>query len=303
MLMNSAGGSAADPILNGLGGQWVIGASTMDVATFVDAWIDTANATIPGTTSVKASLSPAATVITAGTNAAWTNASSQLTIASTTGITAGDFLYLSHGSITAGFYQIATVVNGTTVTLSSSINGSNLTNISYQVAWRYDFTFGSNNTVSSGAGQINYFKARLQDSLSNNGDLVDSAYIRNAPSGTSYISINGVDPTSGSPSLNTASLNLSVLSGWTNRGGVSHIALANHSVQSVNNFTWLDSSTGDKTYAYANTNGNLVTSGSGVKYGRLLLKSKAAAAVSVGVDFSLTIDTSGPTVVFALNGR
>lgn len=303
MTLNSAGNTAADPILNGLGGQWVIGASTMDVASFVDAWVDQA-AGIPGTTSIKSSLSPAATVITAGTNASWTTASSQLVISSTTGLTAGDYLYLSHGSITPGLYQIATVVNGTTVTLSTSISGSNLTNITYQVAWRYDFTFGSNNTVSSAGGTQNYFKARLQDAASNNGDLSDSFFIRNAPSGASYVSIQGNDVVSATPTLNTSVLNLAILSGWTNRGGVSHVALANHSVQSVLNFQWADTTTGEKTLAYATTNGNLRATGAdGNKYGRLLLKSKAGAVVTVGVDFSIALDSTGPTVVFALNGR
>jgi len=59
LLLSNAGASVADPILKGLGIEWVINPTTMDVATFADAWIDQATG-IPGTASIKGSLSPAA---------------------------------------------------------------------------------------------------------------------------------------------------------------------------------------------------------------------------------------------------
>lgn len=298
----SAGESAANPVLNGLGGQWVFGASSADIASFVDAWLDQA-ATMPGTTSVKGSVSPASTVITAGTNASWTNATSTLTISSTTGLSAGDYLYLNHGSITPGIYQIQSVTNSTQLVLTSSINASNLTNITFQVHWRYSFTFGSAPTQSSAGGTQNYFKFRAQDGTANQSDQVESAYIRNAPAGASYISLSG-NAYDANATVNTTNLTLAILAGWSSRGGVSHVALANHSVQAVNNFQWADSSTGEKPLAYATTAGNLrITGADGQKYGRLLLRAKSASSTQVGVDFSLVLDATGPALQMFLFGN
>lgn len=302
LVLNSAGASAADPILKNLGIEWVIAASTMDVATFTDAWIDT-TATFPGTNSVKSSLSPAATVLTAGNAGSYDDTTKRYSISSTTGLVVGDFLYLSHASLTAGVYQIASIPVAGAVTLTSNpLNGQgNKTGISYQVAWRYDGTTGTAPITSSSGGQINYAKVRVSDSANNQTDASDTFYVRDAPASTSFITIDGKDYTGQTTNQSSPTFNL--LPGWTNRGGVTYVELANHSVQSVNNFTFSDGTITEKTLASVLTNGLKLSAGDGVKYGRLLLKSKSGAAVTYGVDISITLDSTGPTITLALFGR
>jgi hypothetical protein len=302
ILLNSAGVSAADPILKGLGGFFSFAASTMDIATLTDVWIDQDN-TFPGTNSVKSSLTPAATVLTAGTSGSYNDTSKVYTISSTTGLSVGDRIYLSHASLTAGIYEIATIPNGTTFTLvSNPLNGAgNQTNINYQVAWTYSLTFGTAPTVSSSGGTQNFFKVRASDSSANQTDASDSAYIRDAPSGSAYLSIDGKSYTG--QTTNDTTPSFSLLSGWTNNGGVSHIAFTNHSVQTGNtDFRHSDGTTAEKTTATTETNGLSFTAGDGQKYGRILLKAKAGG-VSVGVDLDMIVDTGGPTIVMTLTGR
>jgi hypothetical protein len=302
ILLNGAGTSAADPILKNLGGFFSFAASTMDIATLNDVWIDQDNS-FPGTNSVKASLTPAATVLTAGTSGSYNDTSKQYTISSTTGLTAGDRIYLSHASLTAGIYEIATVVNGTNITLvSNPLNGSgNQTNVNYQVAWTYSLTFGVAPMVSSGGGTQNFFKVRATDSGANQTDASDSCYVRDAPAGSSYMSVDGKSYTG--QTTNDPTPSFSLLSGWTNNGGVSHIAFTNHSVQTGNtDFRHSDGTTAEKTTATTETNGLSFTAGDGQKYGRILLKSKAGG-VSVGVDLDMIVDTGGPTITMTLSGR
>jgi hypothetical protein len=302
ILLNGAGTSAADPILKNLGGFFSFAASTMDIATLNDVWIDQDNS-FPGTNSVKASLTPAATVLTAGTSGSYNDTSKQYTISSTTGLTAGDRIYLSHASLTAGIYEIATVVNGTNITLvSNPLNGSgNQTNVNYQVAWTYSLTFGVAPMVSSGGGTQNFFKVRATDSGANQTDASDSCYVRDAPAGSSYMSVDGKSYTG--QTTNDPTPSFSLLSGWTNNGGVSHIAFTNHSVQTGNtDFRHSDGTTAEKTTATTETNGLSFTAGDGQKYGRILLKSKAGG-VSVGVDLDMIVDTGGPTITMTLAGR
>ena len=193
VLLNSAGTSAADPILNGLGFEWVIEPTTMDVATVGGVWIDT-SAGIPGTTS--ATLSPAGTVITSGVGGTYSDTTKRLTISTTTGLSTGDYLYVSHGSITAQPVKV-TVIDGTNVTMvPNPFNGlGDKTGVSYQVAWRSLLTAGTSPTTSSSGGTQNFYKARLDDSLSNHGDLTESNYIRTAPAGAGYIAVGGASYT------------------------------------------------------------------------------------------------------------
>lgn len=302
LLLNSAGASAADPILKNLGIEWVIAASSMDVATFTDAWIDQSSG-FPGTSSVKGSLSPAYTVLTSGNAGSYDDTTKRYTIASTTGLAVGDYIYLSHASLTAGIYKVATIPVAGAITLTSNpLNGSgNKSGISYQVAWRYAGTAGTAPIVSSAGGQINYVKSRVADSQGNVTDSTDTFYVRDAPSGTSFILIDGKDYTGQTTNNTTPTFNL--LPSWTNRGGVGFVELANHSVQATNNFRWGDASVTEKSLATALSSGFTFTAGDGVKYGRLLLKSASGATVIFGVDISITLDTAGPTITFALFGR
>jgi hypothetical protein len=79
--LNSGGNSAADSIVQGAPFEWVIRCETMDAATVNGAWIDTA-AGFPGTNSVLGSLSPASSITTRGTSAAYTHSTRTLNIGS-----------------------------------------------------------------------------------------------------------------------------------------------------------------------------------------------------------------------------
>lgn len=302
LTINGAGSTAADPMLAGLVGRLTFAASTMDVSTVDDAWLDQTSG-FPGTNTVKSSLSPAATVLLAGTTASYNDTSDQLTVSSTTGLSANDAIYLSHAGITAGIYIIGSVVNGTTLTLRNDpfAGGGNKTNISFQVAWSYQLTLGNAPSATSAAGQINYFKARVSDSAPSQSQLEDLFYVRNAPSGTGYINIGGVAFTGGT--VNTSALSLNILNGWTNNGGIATVSLANHSVQSVNNFTWTSGGgTAERTVSLAESSGLTASAGDGIKYGRLIFRSFQASSNQLGVDIQVTVDTAGPSLVLSAFG-
>jgi hypothetical protein len=303
LLLNGAGASAADPILKNLGIEWIIAASTMDIATLTDAWIDQV-AGFPGTNSVKANVSPASTVLTSGTNAGYDDTTKRYTIASTTGLVVGDYIYLSHANLTAGAYQIATLPAAGQLTLvNNPLNGQgNKTGISYQVAWRWAGTAGVAPLASSGAGTQNFFKVRAADSAGNVTDASDSSFVADAPAGSSFISVAGKAYTG--QSTNDATPAFSVLSGWTNSGGVSHVEFTTHSVQTIrSDFRHADGTLAEKPLATVEAAGLSLTAGDGMKYGRALLKSKSAAVVAVGVDLDINLDTTGPTIVMTLAGR
>jgi hypothetical protein len=301
ILLNGAGVSAADPILKGLPCKVIFGASSFDVATVVDEWIET-TPTIPGVSgSVKASTSPASTVLTAGIGTgSYNDTTKEYTIASTTGLTVGDRLYLSHGSLTPGFYEILTIPSSGKVTIvGNPLNGANQTGISYQVAWSYLGNTGSAPISSSGLGQINYAKARFQDGSALNGDLAEQFYVEDAPVGNGFVSIGGQPYTGGI--VNTLTPAFALLSAWANKGGVSHVELVNHSVQAANQFKWGDGTTAEKTLSAALASGFSLTAGDGQKYGRILLKTKSGGS-ALGLDIQTLLDTTGPTVVIALVG-
>lgn len=300
ILINGAGGSAADPILNGLRAQLVFGTNSFDITTVVNAWVDQA-AGFPGTNSVSASLTPTAATIIAGTTGSYNDTTDQLTISSTTGLATDDAIYLSHASITDGFYRINTVVNGTTITLKNDpfAGGGSQTTISYQVAWSFIENMGTAPIVSSGAGTQNFFKARVQDGSANQTDASDSFYVRSAPTGSAYIALDGLDYTG--QTFADPALTLAILSAWTNNGGISHVELANHSVQTVNNFTWTGGGVEERTLAAAETAGLTASAGDGIKYGRLLFKTQAGGT-ALGVDIDVTVDTAGPSVLFTAYG-
>lgn len=302
ILINGAGGSAADPILDGLRIKLAVAASTLDVATVNDVFVDQ-SAGFPGTNTVKASLSPAATVVTAGVDGAYNDTTDILTISSTTGLTAGDPIYLSHASIVDGIYLIASVASGTTLTLIDDpfAGAGDKTGISYQVGWAYTQDAGTSPVVSSVDGQINYLKADLEDSNTQNTQSSDSFYVRDAPAGASYIALDGIAYT-GSV-FTSITLMLSILGAWANKGGIASVELINHSVQAVNNFTWTSGGgTAERTTASAESSGLTMTSGDGMKYGALRFRSLQGSANYLDVDISAELDTSGPTIVFLAFG-
>ncbi len=298
LLVNGAGGSAADPILSGLGIVLAFAASSMDVAAVNDAFIDQASG-FPGTNSVKASLTPAATVLTSGASGGYNDTTKQWSIGDTTNLSANDPVYLSHGSITDGIYLVASVVNGTDVTVvGNPLNGAgNQSNIAYQVGWSWQGAAGGAPSQSSAGGTQNWFKADVEDAGTIATQFEDSFFVRNAPATASdYIALEGGAYTGQTVSDNLHTLQ--ILSGWSNAGGVAYVEMANHSGQGVNNFTWqTGGGTGEKTLAEAE-GGLQASAGDGMKYGRLLLKAYSGG-VAVGVDIDINVDTAGPTVVMA----
>jgi hypothetical protein len=301
LLVNGAGASAANPILHGLRVALYFGASTMDIAQINEAYVDP-NSTFPGTNSVRASLSPAHTVMLAGVAGSYDDTGDVLTVSSTTGLTAGDGIYLSHASITDGIYVIATVASGTTLTLRSDpfAGGGNQTNIAYQVAWKYEQTAGTAPIVSSGAGTQNFFKADVQDGAALTTEAHDNFYVRTAPSGADYISLDGVSYLGST--FNDVNLTLAVLGAWANKGGIATVELINHSVQAVNNFTFGGGGTSERAIATAESQGLVIAAGDGAKYGAVRFRSLIASSYSLDVDISATLDTSGPSVVFVAFG-
>lgn len=115
LLINGAGGSSSDPILTGLGLEPVVDASSVDLSALTNVWIDQA-AGFPGTNSQSASLSPASGVTTQGTGAAVTTGGVLSALSSTTGLSVGDYIYITGSS--PGVYKILSVDSATQVTLS-----------------------------------------------------------------------------------------------------------------------------------------------------------------------------------------
>jgi hypothetical protein len=305
ILLNSAGGSAGDPTLRNLFAEFVAASSTFDVATVDGAWLDQ-NATFPGTNSVLASLSPAASVVTSGIGVGtYNDTSKQWNVGSTAGLSVGDYFFLSHADITAGIYRIATIPDAAHVTfVANPLNGQgNKTGISYQVAWRYLAVLGSAPLVSSSGGTQNFFKVRVADSAGNQSDTVDSVFIRDAPAGANYIAIASMSYDGTGSSNTPLSLSLNILNAWLNDGGIYSVSIANHSVQNTNHFAFGDNTTAEKTIGAAEASGLRVAAGDGMKYGRLLFRTTAASANTLGVDIAIDIDTTAPSVSLFLIGR
>jgi len=301
LLVNSAGGSAADPVLKDLGLQLVFIPESMDVATADDAAIDT-DSTTTYTNSVKASLSPAATVIEKGTNAAWDGDTDILTIGSTTGLAAGDKIYLSHASLTDGIYEILTVEDGTTLTLTSDL-GTTITTISYQVAWRYDSDTGTSPYSSDGSGVENWVKFKASDGATNQTDKYQDYFVFVRDQASDVVVLDGGSYT-GQETKNS-NITLAICSAWTNNGGVATVDLEVHGTEAVCNAYWnvgLDDQD-EKVLATAESTGLYLSAGDGIKYFRLVLRALAESADSAYVDCDITLDSTGPTLSISVEAR
>ena len=297
--LNGAGGVQGDPILAGLGIQLVGAAASMDVTAINDAFIDPVTG-FAGTTSVKGSLTPAATVVTAGSVGTYEDTGKQWTLSSTTGLSAGDAIYLSHGTITDGVYQIDVVAGGgTDVTIvGNPLNGSGAqSNIAYQVAWSWVGPTDAVPINHNAAGDQNFFKFDATDGAVNTQQEQDF-WVADAPAGSAFVELEGGNFTG--QTVSDHDLTLLLVSGWANSGGISHVELANHSGQGVNNFTWTSGGgTGENTLAVAEA-GLTAAAGDGARYGRLIFRALSGSANTVGVDFDITVDTTGPIISLTL---
>ena len=301
LTLNLAGSSQADPILAGLGLKLVGAGSSFDIATVNDAFVDAA--TGAGVTTVKASLTPAATVVTAASTGSYNDTTKSWTMSSTTGLTAGDPIYLSHASITDGIYYLGSVVDGFEYTVedANGVNpmdgGGNQTSIFYQVAWAW---VGAGDAVPinhNSAGDQNFWKFQADDGAVGS-TAEDSFWAADNPVGAAFIEIEGGDYNGQTVADNL--LTLVILTGWANKGGISHVEMANHSVQVVNNFTWT-SGGGSGEVALATAEGGLTASaGDGNKYGQLVFKAKAGSAYDVTADIDVIVDSTGPLLVLTL---
>lgn len=301
LLVNGAGVSAADPILAGLNAQFVFAASSFDVAEIVEAWLDQASG-FPGSSSVKSSLTPADTVFLSGTTASFNDTGDIHTLGSTTGLAQGDAIYLSHGTITDGFFIVASVVDGTDITIESDpfAGGGNQSSISYQVGWSYIETIGTAPIVSDGPGDQNFFKARVEDSGDNQTDAEDSFWARDAPSGSAYIALDGANYVG--VTFGDTLLTLAILAAWANQGGISHVTIVNHSTETVNHFSWTSGGgTAERTLASAESSGITCANGAAINYGAFEFRTKSGG-VALSVDIDAIVDSAGPTVVFTALG-
>lgn len=296
-LLNGAGFSAADPILKGLGFTLLISPESMDVADVNSVNIETTSGFPPSGGSILASLSPAETVIEKGTAGSYDDTLDQLTIGSTTGLTAGDYIYLSHASITDAFYQIASIVDGTKTTIINDpfAGGGNQSSISFQVGWKYDGTTGTAPSTSSAPGQVNYYKSDLDDGATST-ETEDQNYIRDALSGASYISIGGQSYIGGV--ISTTNPALAILATWAAQGGISHVALSG--ADAFWNVGLTDQT--EKTLVSAEGSGLHITSSQGPKTFNILLRSKTGG-IDLTVACTPTLDTAGPNITQSVIGR
>ena len=298
LLLNGAGGAQADPILAGLGIQVVGAATAADVTSILDAFIDSATG-FPGSTTVKSALTPAATVITAGASGSYNDTSKNWTISDTTGLSANDAIYLGQANITNGVYQIGVVVDGTNVTIIGNPldGGGNQSNVAYQVAWSWVGPTDAAPVNHNAAGDQNFWKFDA-DKSGNNTQVEDDFWVADAPSGADFVEIEGGNYTGQTASDNL--LTLDIVRNWTNNGGISHVAIANHSVQSTNDFAWTTGGgTGEVTLGTAQ-GGLTAAAGDGAKYGRLIFRGLAGSAHTVEVDIDITVDTTGPVLTVTL---
>lgn len=302
----AAGSSAADPVLRDLGLDIIMAASTLDVFTVNSAAIDQATGAIG--TNIRSNLSPAFTTVTSGSAGSYDDVTKQLAISSTAGLGAGDYLEVAQASVNSGLPQpvkILAVVSATAVTMvSNPFNGSSKTNISYQVAWRFAITGGSNGSVSSAAGTQNFAKLVTADSAGNaNAAPAESAFwVRDPLAGAAFIAINAQDGVAGAAG-NSLTPSLSVLPSWANRGGVVSVAFTSHSTLARNDFKFSDGTTAEKALAAAVGSNLTLSAGDGLKAGRLVMRGLLGGSVTVERDVTYALDSTAPTLAMYLAGR
>jgi len=298
--LNGAGGSVNDPVLEGLGIKLVLASGAMDIAGISGVWIDQ-NETIPGTTDVVDDLTPNKTLLLSGLMGVYNDTTKIYNLGTTAGLTLGDPINITHPNATGIFFIRTIPAAGDVTLIDNPMDGlGNKTNIQYQVGWRYNAITGTAPVVSSAQGTENFFKVRVTDAQGAIAQDFKNFFIRNTPNGADFIEVAGGNYTGRVVGNREVSLN--ILRNWLNNGGVTHVQLASHSVQEVNNFSWIDAGgTGEVLLSVAE-NGLTTTIGDGLKYGRLLLKSYPSAVVSMGVDISVRVDTSGPALTLSIYG-
>lgn len=300
VFLNSAGGSAADPVLEDLPVSIIGGATTLDITQNVRMYIDPATGT--GTNEVTSGLSPdPTTVFTAGTNGVWTAASNTFSGFNSTPLNIGDYLYVDNGT-TAALAKIATKPNGTSVTFTTQVFASDASGVSYQVHYTYNSTFNDTGTAlkATSGGVINYIKFQGADAQGNVGSKEETIYGRLDPAGSAFIEINGGSYTG--QTITTFAPTFNFLSGWTNRGGVISLELV-----SATGIRWWDGTSGEKLISAIMTQGEgsrlQLFGGDGLKTATLRMRSAQASSAYRDVPISVTVDSSAPNIVINVRGR
>jgi len=303
--LNSAGGGAADPMLAGNGSNGVsdtglgieirIACTSMDLVADKSSVAGRPNLFVgqspnPTGNDQKSNLSPDAVdkatdgsisslVLTSSTIGSWD-----------TDIGTGDWIYLSHASITDGLYSVASV-SGTDLTLGSDYTDGDQTNVSFQIGWRWDTTTHTSPLAKSSGGQINYVKAWGEDATANEGSSEENFYIRENQSDIVQLNSGAYQgQTTGSTSVSIA-----FMSSWTNKGGAVTVAVFDHTLGegggsggSIQEIT--ETSIGSVSTVTLNA-------GDGTKNFDVRFRAKSASADYVTVECSIILDTTAPTLV------
>jgi hypothetical protein len=299
LLLNSAGGSAADPILEDLPLSLIGGADTLDIAQNVRAYIDLATGT--GSNEVTSGLSPdPTTVFTAGTNGAWTAATKTFIFGNNTGIDIGDYMYVDNGSV-ATLAKVASKVSTNGVTFTETVFASDASGVSYQVHYTYDTSFTEAGALRATlAGQINYVKFQAEDSFGNMGSKEETIYGRLDPAGSAFIEIAGGNYTG--QTIQTFAPTFNVLGGWANRGGILTLELI-----TPTGMRWWDGTTGEKLvstiFAQAEASRLQLHGGDGLKSATLRMRTSQGSPNYRDVPISVSVDSSAPNIIINVRGR
>lgn len=290
---NGAGASAADAVLSGLPIALVGLSRSFNLAQNIKAAIDeTSN--YPLVSEITASLSPQATQVTpAGLSGSWVAGTKQLTVSSTGGVVAGQYIYMNAGTVYK-LGRIVTVVSATVLALDDGFAADAL-NVAYQVAWVYLGVAGQGPLVATAIGKAYYYKFEGQTSVGNRGEAPPQLFYVRSPY-TNFVSINGGAATNWR--VNAAEPVLNVGADWASRGGLVSLELSG-----ATDLTWWDGSIGEKTmtdFLFQLQNGLptiKLINGDGPKSATLWGRGKVGSAATVNLGtISGTLDTAAPTV-------
>lgn len=290
---NGAGSSQESPILSGLPVALVGLARSFNLSQNIKAGVDE-TASYPITNFITSSLSPQASQVTpAGLSGSWVASTKRLTVTSTGGVAAGQYIYMNAGS-EYKLGRILSVVSSTVLALDDGFS-IDRSNVAYQVAWAYLGVAGQGPLAATANGKVYYYKFEGETSVGNRGEAPPVLfYVRNPYA--NFVSINGGAATNWR--VNTAQPVLDVASQWANRGGLVSLELSD-SVDLV----WWDDATGEKTvtdFLFQLQNGLptiKLVNGDGAKSATLWGRGKlgSTALVNLGT-ISGVLDTAAPSV-------
>ena len=302
--LNSAGATAADPILKGTGANGIsntgLGIEIRIACTSTDLVADKSSvagrpnlfvgtSANPTGNDQKANLSPNA--VDKGTDGAIS--SGRVLTSATIGswdadIVAGDWIYLYHASITSGLYSVLTRVT-TDLTLGTDYTGGAQTAVRFQIGWRWTTTSATSPLSSGSSGQINYIKAWGEDATANEGSSEENFYIRDAQS--DIVQINSGAYTG--QTVGTGSITIGFFASWTNKGGAATVAVYDTSLgEGGGNGSVVEITE----TAIASVTSVTLGAGDGQKNFTVKFRAKSGSASFVTVACNVIKDTSAPTL-------